>query len=657
MKTLPLFSVPQETRQTASVQLQSQENTPDRTRALGDSVTHVHNRGHRHSLPDAVEVSGAATPAAQNQDRFRLSEGTTAGISAAEDTESPRSPTTAASNTPPAPNSSPSFPPVNVLSEDYISPEQWMEKLVPKPLSSPVLKNDDWLAWLGSKHGERKAPDCVGKSDPLTYITHQLEERRRVEAAGEEFRFKPLLTTLANMQTFVRHIREGKQFSGNLTTEEDQALAWVDKEAGILLKEGAPYKASVLLAMYFMLLNDRITITHRPKPSPEQARHLAKDRWRRLTKYFEPLHKRTSPLSLTRLYWGGNNPGAPDAKDRIFSKEDNQQLERALKLLPEEPGMLLFPSFEPLSVAQFCRFGHLPLYPVGMTTDYAALADGDIWSPAAFMTHDLEHALIQRGLNNQPLDKSLRKVPYPRPWTWAESALYEPEQRLALRSLLLDQTPAHLTALKLEPALELLLFDWFHEAPREKAVTDLNPQLFSHNATPTPEGDAGEVTPFLSCLCKLTLIRRNRRHYYSPVYQSITDTQALQAALWATRVWQLWKRADFHPLPSGSLDDCARDFLENDVPRLDKHTAFIKQHRMWLLLALDRYCKEGTDSSRAFAQSLKTPLFKPYDEASGLKNRDYTDIAYFAALHQTGLRQRMEEATGATLPPWTPGHP
>ena len=89
-----------------------------------------------------------------------------------------------------------------------------LEELVPRPkqpLSGADLEDDKWLAV------ECKKPEFLATFHAL------LQERRSVEERHEEFCFPPLKTTLRNMQIFIDHLLEGRQFHDPLRAQETEA--------------------------------------------------------------------------------------------------------------------------------------------------------------------------------------------------------------------------------------------------------------------------------------------------------------------------------------------------------------------------------------------------------------------------------------------------
>ncbi len=355
------------------------------------------------------------------------------------------------------------------------------------------------------------------------------------------------------------------------------------------------------------------------------------------------------PEIIMECDWGGNNPGGLNTTTH-FCKNHAQStsLERlfialnGLFIAVYDKTLFVLPSFQELGLNDFCRFGHLPVYPIGMITTYALNADGAMMSPLSFLIHDIAHMSALVGCTGEhgrqrpsysPGDRTLR--------TW--------QRRLELRCLLLDQRPACLEPLELDPALVLLLFYLLHEQTPNDGAPCLN---YSNDG-------------FALCFSMLGLARREARAGLVEEYQSVTDTQAARAALWTLCLWKCWQTADFGALTQKQREACAQNFERRERPRLEQHLAFIERHRGALRqLFADRHCiREGkgtpSDSfsidSRYFkyrANSL--PLFQIRHERSGLCHLDNTDLIYFHALSSPVLRKQMESVTGASLPPCLP---
>ena len=115
-------------------------------------------------------------------------------------------------------------------------------------------------------------------------------------------------------------------------------------------------------------------------------------------------HSKRSQLSWPQMdlgrvlacRWGGLNPqGTLDEYHELFNT--GSQIHHFLQEWMDTPTLFLCPSFEPLDLADFCRFGHLPVYPLGLMTGAALNADGIMHTPLAFLEHDLGHVSTLRG--------------------------------------------------------------------------------------------------------------------------------------------------------------------------------------------------------------------------------------------------------------------
>ena len=521
----------------------------------------------------------------------------------------------------------------------YATGQSPLAGLVPLPRNRLTRARREEDLWLGK---ECQQPDGLHSFQKL------LDERRRLEACEQEFCLKPLKTTLRNMQTFIGHIRSGQQFDGELTDREDQAMAWCDARTAALLDAGAPYKKTVHLTVAFLVLCDIITDRQVLGPlaaqRPEALRHghlrfsggwsskmgLATDEAGKSL-----ASGALDPVRVAALCWGGNNPGGPDEKVELAGQLANLAILKTLTEALADPRLLVYPSFQELDIDDFCRFGHLPLHPVGLTTDYATGADGSLKTPVEFAFHDLGHL------------STLRRVGCPRTLradTDPQELLYRCDKRLAWRVLLIDSLPACLAPLKLEPALTLLLFQLFHEFSPGSAADYLQ--------------DKGDKV-FVWCQNLLAQARREERNGYTSRYQDVTDAEALMAACWTLRLWQVWRKAQYLAVPTARLEALARQFLAQDVPRLQAHLAFVAQQRPALRQVFadpahacltDRADRCRIAGSGDFAGRCHQTLFEFYAPFSGLCHIDYTDVAYFAALLSPVIYQKMAARFGKALP-------
>ena len=499
--------------------------------------------------------------------------------------------------------------PINCVSAQH----RPLATLVPQPRRSPTLLKDDWLA--------RR----IQTARSLHTVEQHRARRRQQEARQLAFTFPPLMTTLKNMRRFIRHIRAGHQFDAALTPREDRALAWVDGRTQALLAARAPYKRTVNLALVLMVLCEIITKRQVLDPLRQQQPALFKDA------RINTMERSIDPARVTAFCWGDNNPGGLDEQAGFLTDWlDSFSLYKALTHSLHDQDILIYPSFQALSVQDFCLFGHLALYPVGLTTDYALGADAILKSPLQFALHDLDHLHILQGPGTDLLARSQ-----------TERMLRRADLRLAWRQLLLDQMPEAISALDLKPALTLLLFRFLHEFGPEHELADL---------------DCGWPS-FVFCLEHLASARRAEWEAYEPDYTAITDSKAAVAALWTVQLWQQWRAGD---LPSAErLDACARTFVSRQVPGLLEHMKFVECHRSRLRpLFASRDAAHFTYDNH-FSISLlvncgaghqRIDLFQRYDPHSGLCHIDNTDLVYFSRLRYPDQRQKMTIAAGAPVP-------
>ena len=486
---------------------------------------------------------------------------------------------------------------------------------IPHPECEPKLDFDEALG------------DWLQKPGNIDFIRSQLAERRQAieEDKADSFTFAPLMTTLGNIKKFVCHIGSGRHFGDDypLTDSDRTALDWLEERADVLLKQKAPYALTVhlsfaFLAVYEVMLGKRVT-------QPWQSGGASC--W-----YYELSDRQ--PHEITAYRWGGNNTTGPKSGEELYESVSLPGINMALDRLLNMTNMLLYPSFQPLGIRDFCGFGHLPVYPIGMITNYACNADGGMHGPLGFAVHDVQHT------NNL----SLVKVSDVRARVVSPTdALRSSEHRLILRQMLLDSASPD----ALKPGLRILQFDLLHEkSPEEAAKLLENDNLL-----------------FPRCLDILLEPLRRARPGYPSDEIKITDTQASMAALWGARILCHWRAAGFKPLSKDQLDCCVKTFATQDLPLLQKHLDFIAQHRGSLRQMFiggynekiedtqGHYCCRTRFGCKIGALSrFRMPLFESSNVYVGLCHVDNIDLAYFAALTSSAMRSEMEQCTGAELP-------
>ena len=517
--------------------------------------------------------------------------------------------------------------PINFIAADYIP----LEKQMPRPPFSPELKRDTWLDWVGSKPTLCEAPDYVNGLSSMDYVNAQLQIRQQVEEAGGRFQFRPFMATLENMQEFIHHIQAGRQFPDPLSAPEVAALTRLEAQTTALVEAGTPYyKDTVGLSLSLQVICELITERQVLEPLRNDTPDLGNWVMIRLRC---PLSEH--PCALAALPWTppatGDMPPCAEA-EILFRCRIEARLAEALFDTVHDRNILLYPSFQPLTLENFGRFSHLPLYPVGLATDYVSNADGFMMSPLSFANHDLEHMYDLREKHDAPA-------------TGVEVVLASGQQRLVLRQLLLDDTPTWLAGQQLEPALILLLFSLVHE----NAPSDIAREI------------ADAQSAFWYFLETLLRARRQSWTGYSEEDRRYSDEEAAMAALWTASLWARWQQ-EGQPLTAAQVLEHARSFTRQEAPRLRQHLDFVAQHRGTLRqLFIDSWALDlmkQDDSHHWFTVSMppkgrSLTLFQSYDGiyyGSGLCNLDNTELAWFGAQQLPDLRQKIEKATRAHLP-------
>ena len=522
--------------------------------------------------------------------------------------------------------------PVNFVAPDF----PVLETLVPGPKFSPILKGDAWLDWAGSKPGDVRPPPYVGEQDSLSWIRAQLQERQRTEADKGEFQLRPLLTTLENMQIFIRHIQDGLQFPEPLTEEEAAALARILAQTAPLVTNKTPYyKRTVCLSLSLMILCD--IITDRQILDTARAQEDTGLAYRLVLLSSLPDNRAYRAQLLAALPLLPASPDAPGPPENMPLPLYNRT-RLALEETICDQTLLLYPSFHPLTLGHFCRLGPLPLHPVGLTPDYACSADGAMMSPLEFAEHDIGHMKDRCKVGRCPQG----------PQSPTEALLDCHDKRLQLSQLLLDSLPDSPGWQPLKAPLTLLLFQLFHEE--------------------TPVFIASIIdysgSPFLFFLKLLAKARRNEWNSYTEDDRRGTDKEAAQAALWAAFLWELWQDTDsqIEAVTPEVVRKLAGRFDREARPELQAHLRFLEKHRGTLRqLFVDNGridgCSPGGNSGfetgAAWPQQHSLTLFQYTVPKTGLCHLDNTDLGYFSALHSPQLRQKIEMATGEDLPPGT----
>ena len=511
-------------------------------------------------------------------------------------------------------------------------PRPRFESGVPTPIEdvSPFLRRDDFIK------DTLQDPEAS-----LAFYDREVARRKTMEDEQQEYTFPPLMTTLYNMKLLTQNILDGKQFEEPLTAQDRAGFEVLAGYIQELTDRQAPYIRTVQLALMMTCMQEIVT-----------ARYVLAALCARYPTFSERLKatgmtgthgfcsasadgseksiaSEEASLDLVlSCHWGGLNPGGADENSQLFGNPNEHG-----GLLTEwlrDHRLFLHPSFEPLDPRDFCRFGHMPIYPLGMMTAYALNADGAMMSPLLFFNHDMGHAQNSH--------------------TWlclkGHLALEAVHNRLHFRQLVLDSLPVALKAHKLEPALELIVFNLLHEF----SVTAAREQL--------------EAGSFLPLLHRLNTLRRQYMSNYPTDWQKVTDWQALLASFWAHRAYKTWCTAG---TLANARDRLASRFVAEDMPSLLAHFTFLQTHHAALQ---DHFFSrsevtEHPDGTRVVRYTSQSPWARFYFGSGTLllvaDNPDFhdqgdegaldnTDTVYFDMLHDGHARGLMMQELRLTPP-------
>ncbi len=474
-------------------------------------------------------------------------------------------------------------------------------------------------------------------SASLAWYAQEMDRRQQAEEKGDEYTLPALGPTLTNMRLFIQHLLNDRHFPQPLNDGERRALQKLDNQAAFLLDKGVPYKRTVLLGLVFVTLYDLLVQQRVLEPLVQQQPALLQKRYDLPTLwafrfYTDPLDVNQPPQpvasidpeKLVSCYGEGLNPEPPDIKAHLLAHHGCELAMNYLPLLLSEQAVLLYPSWEPLDIDAFCRFGHLPVYPLGLIAAYAANADGSMHSPLQFMVHDLFHIhdtgsfLYIKG--TRPLDN--------------------PANRCAFRQLVQNRLPQSLAHLGIAKATHLLVFHLLHEQSTNAATKKL------------------ESESFVPLMWIQAEARREHWCDYSPKFQGIKDDEGTIAALWIHRLYAHWKAADLQ-LTDAHIDLIARHFLSWELPQLRWHLAYLDRHKtalreLFLSEAWDDILEQADawTGNRRFCCTRGTFCkedFFHWQEPHGGCCVDHSDVVYFDRLHQDGGAEQMAQATGVPM--------
>ena len=476
----------------------------------------------------------------------------------------------------------------------------------------------------------------------MAFYRAQVRRRQKLRASGQVYTFPPFITTLTNMHKLTRHILADLQFSQPLSEPDRIAFRLLDERTEALLAQNAPYEATVQQAILMTAMLEVVTARyvlsgrHHTAPTGFSSAHCAPaGADTGLTPFVFCLptadggmtQPPTAKIPLARLLscaWGAARPSDQDQTTSCLWL-DNDKIASWLK----DDSIFLYPSFEPLGLKDFCRFSHLPVYPLGMMNSYALCADGRLQTPMQFLAHDIEHT---RQIESFRCKDSTEPL---------ESAA----SRLQFRQLVMDTLPASLRPFGLDRALTLLVFIIFHEYAPVSARRRL------------------DVDSFLPLLYMISTVRGKTRGHYTPEDMAITDLQALLSCLWLHRAYRFWCDHPGQPLDAiaRSLDE---QLTRQLLPVLLGCLEFVDKHRpalTWYFLeqaeaqattplapeSARRYKSRSPWAHHYFGRALTVPTA---DQNPAKEPAASLYLLFLDALHTPGERQKIQERLGEAPP-------
>ncbi len=293
------------------------------------------------------------------------------------------------------------------------------------------------------------------------------------------------------------------------------------------------------------------------------------------------------------------------------------------------PDIILYPGYEALDLEDFARFGHLPVYPLGMITNYGTRADGAIESPAGFYGHDISH------ISDNPIHKHLD----------GSAPLHSPRSRLNYRQSMLDKTASVLERHggNLKKVVVYGIFDVFHE--------------FGHK---WEEGKTIlDSDSFLRLFWSLKILRKRTLYMYPPDYYDLTDEDAWQGCLLVHRLHQYWISEGAEVLTEDEIEHFYSATFHPCADALSTHMKIISDHKelflSWFKLQIRKNANGLLSSYDGFKSVYCDFTHQLY--VSGVSCFRYgspaysnADIIYLELIRNPVIKKEIEQALGACIP-------
>ena len=462
------------------------------------------------------------------------------------------------------------------------------------------------------------SPEPTGLNS-IEWYWSEVEKRKRMEDANKEYTFAPLRVTLLNMSRLVDHILAGNQFWTPLSEEEVAVFTRLKENITDLLGEPAPpYKRTVLLTYKFTVLYDYTVL----RKVYSYLLAIDDDRYDGILKQFNRFFTRgnynmTCALFYTYLI---NFPSLMEVEafswEEYLGKDKTISCHLFLEFVSfiqglHNPEIIFYPGYEPLDLEHFNRFSHLPVYPLGMIAGYTERADGYTSSPLEFYYHDILHSKTQ-GLHERISQ---------------QDTLCSGQSRLFFRQLVLDYIPVKKVPDTMGNAVELLLFELYHENTFKATLHRL------------------KTDTYLRFMHLILDQARTNAHSFSPKYQSVTPEAAALAAFWVHTLVSFWKDKDYQVLSTKELAEeiakLNRDIFVPKAQTILSELDFVKQNQEQLLGIISKHITED-DPFERFEDEAGDRIYLKHNADKGLGRPDIYNIE-LAHLYLLGTNKRYEE--------------
>lgn len=349
----------------------------------------------------------------------------------------------------------------------------------------------------------------------IRWYEEKVKQRKallREKGSDDSFSVPELRVTMENLNIFVSHILEDKQFDQPLSDDEREAFLLLKKDiVRQLLSKQMPYKNVMKLVMTFVAIYDFTTYQKVVLKFYEKINYtpiFAEFEGMLVPVYgLDPEQNmfavhHSEPIDTMGIYRFMKDGVISDSNSIPFGALDD------LEIYINNPEIVLYPSFNPLDINDFARMGHLPVYPLGLMDKYALNADGFLHTPWKFMAHDIFHIGDHAGYKYIHGDGILESI----------------QSRFSFITTLMDSGADYLKKHKdARKAVELILFNIFHEKDFASALEGLE------------QSSLGELYD------KVKRQQTEEAYHFSPEYSKILKSGVEAGSVWVKELYNFWK--------------------------------------------------------------------------------------------------------------------